>query len=173
MADGKELLSDDAVQKSTAEDEMKRHRLFGAYQHTVDPKGRVIIPQFFREVLGDRIVLGVNTATDTLVLYNEEVWWERLKMLRKAVQKNRRMEAVLTRFSKLSYPNCSYDQQGRILIPQMLRDLFLKEEKNVQVAGAFDHVTIITESQAKAEEERFAELDVLSMLSEIQLDEEE
>lgn len=155
--------------RQTEHVEEKEYSLHGTYYHSVDPKGRVIIPQQFRDEMGDDIVVAVNTAQDSIAVYPASVWRERLRMLSRLVKKKRSMEPILNRFSMLSYPGSSYDQQGRVLIPILLRDMYLKGEQKLQVSGSFDHVRIISETQARAEEKRFINgADVLDMISSAQ-----
>jgi MraZ protein len=153
-------------------DAMKDWQLNGAFWHSIDPKGRVIIPQFFREQLGEGIVVSVNTAQDSIAVYPLDVWHERVKMLNQLVRKKRALEPILSRFSMLSYQNCNFDQQGRVLIPALLRDMFLKSTQSVRVSGAFDHVRIVSEEQARAEDEKFSSqtLDILELISQTQDD---
>ncbi len=147
--------------------EPKDWQLNGAFWHSIDPKGRVIIPHFFREQLEDGIVVSVNTAQDSIAVYPLEVWHDRVKMLNNLVKKKRALEPILSRFSMLSYQNCNFDQQGRVLIPALLRDMFLKDTQSVRVSGAFDHVRIVSEEQAKTEDEKFSSqaVDILEMIS--------
>lgn len=142
--------------------------LNGAFQHSIDPKGRVIIPQIFRDQLGDSIIVSVNTAQDSIAVYPEEVWTERANELKLLARKKRALEPVAARFSRLSYRNCTFDQQGRVLIPALLRELFIKDAMSVRVSGAFDHVLIVSEEQAKMEDARFAsgEIDILALIDE-------
>lgn len=153
-----------AVSKATE----KEWLLNGAFQHSIDPKGRVIIPQIFRDQLGDSIIVSVNTAQDSIAVYPEEVWTERANELKALAKKRRALEPVASRFSLLSYRNCTFDQQGRVLIPALLRELFIKDAQGVRVSGAFDHVLIVSEEQAKKEDAKFAsgEIDILALIDE-------
>lgn len=146
----------------------KEWLLNGAFQHSVDPKGRVIIPQTFRDQLGDSIIVSVNTAQNSIAVYPEQVWTHKANELKRMAEKKRTLEPVVARFSRLSYRNCTFDQQGRVLIPALLRELFIKDATSVRVSGAFDHVLIVSEEQAKKEDERFAsgEIDILALIDE-------
>lgn len=157
-----------ATAGSAADTARKEWLLNGAFQHSIDPKGRVIIPQIFREQLGDSIIVSVNTAQDSIAVYPEEVWTERANELKALARKKRALEPVAARFSRLSYRNCTFDQQGRVLIPALLRELFIKDTLSVRVSGAFDHVLIVSEEQARQEDARFAsgEIDILALIDE-------
>ncbi len=155
--------------------EAKEWQLYGAFWHSIDPKGRVIIPQFFREQMEQGIIVSVNTAQDSIAVYPIAVWKERIEMLSRLVRKKRALEPVLSRFSMLSYPNCSFDQQGRVLVPSLLRDMFLKETQSVRVSGAFDHVRIVSQEQAQSEDDKFGaqNVNILDLISQTQQDEHE
>jgi MraZ protein len=148
-------------------------QLNGAFWHSIDNKGRVIVPQFFRDQLQDGIIVSVNTAQDSIAIYPTEIWNERVEMLSQLVEKKRSLEPILSRFSMLSYPNCNFDQQGRVLIPALLRDMFLKDTSSVRVSGAFDHIRIVSEEKAREEDERFGSesINILDLISEIQSEE--
>jgi DNA-binding transcriptional regulator/RsmH inhibitor MraZ len=121
------------------------------------------------------IIVSVNTAQDSIAVYPTAIWKERVDMLSRLVRKKRALEPVLSRFSMLSYPNCSFDQQGRVLVPSLLRDMFLKDTQSVRVSGAFDHVRIVSQEQARNEDERFSaqNVNILDLISQTQQDEHE
>lgn len=165
MGSNNEVLMTSQQQNS----EPKPERLLnGAYIHSVDPKGRIIIPQFFREQINDSFVIGVNTAQDAIAVYPFDVWKERIDFLGELVKKNRSLERVLARFSMLSYPDASYDQQGRVLIPALLRNKFLQNTQSVLVSGAYDYVRIISQEQAELEDQSFENVDILDLISRTQ-----
>lgn len=62
------------------------------------------------------------------------------------------------------------DAQGRVLLPTKIRTLILKDEKDVEIAGAQDHVRIVGRMAAEAKTQAFLEnlpdiLDVIGRLS--------
>ena len=101
----------------------------GIYQHSLDAKGRVFIPAKLREELGD--VFYVTISMDNcLCAYNAENW----QVLSDKVNampyvKQRRVRPLFANAAK-----CELDGQGRILLPQLLRD-YAKLSKNVTVVG--------------------------------------
>lgn len=140
--------------------------LTGAFQHSVDPKGRIIIPQVFREELGEGIVVGVNIEQKCIAVYPREVWHGYVEELKEKARHRKKLYPIAARFSRLSYAGCSFDQQGRLLIPQLLRDLYIKDALSVEVSGAFDHVLIVPDEEAKIMDKLIisGELDVLAEL---------
>ena len=104
----------------------------GVYRHTLDAKGRLFIPAKLREELGDTFFVTISTER-CLTAYSMDSWDrlnEKIRELPRA--KQTKMRPLFSHASK-----CELDTQGRILLPQALRD-FAKLEKNVAVVGAGD-----------------------------------
>ena len=148
----------------------KRHAFYGAYNHSIDAKGRMIVPQSFREKLGEKIVVGVNTAQSSIAIYPMDVWERRIQMLTELAEEDVSAEVFLERFAMLSFDNIGFDPQGRVLIPAALRELFIKDASGVQVSGAHDYVRVVSSEQAAEAMKRFHEEhpDILGEISLIQ-----
>lgn len=92
----------------------------GAYSHSVDNKGRTVIPSKFRSKLGERFYL-TRGMHGCLWVYSEEQWREFQQMLApKSPLDSAGLK--LERFFVGSAVECSPDAQGRIFVPQNLRD---------------------------------------------------
>lgn len=92
----------------------------GEFTHALDAKGRVSIPSKFREALGDLFYI-TKGLDNCLFIFPKEEWVlfeEKLKAL-PMTNKNARAFVRLF-FSGAS--ECELDKQGRILIPQPLRE---------------------------------------------------
>ena len=99
----------------------------GEYNHSIDTKGRLIMPAKFRDVLGDSFVV-TKGLDGCLFVYPDEEWnifEEKLKTL-PLTNKNARQ---FTRFFLAGAATCEVDKQGRILLPQVLRE-FAELEKD-------------------------------------------
>ena len=46
----------------------------GTFSHSLDGKGRVIIPAGFRDLLGSGFTIALNSSIDALALYPQEKW---------------------------------------------------------------------------------------------------
>lgn len=105
----------------------------GEYQHTLDSKGRLSIPARLREDLGN--VFFVTLSMDKcLSAYSSESWEAFTnKVNEMPYVKQRKMRPLFAYAAK-----CELDAQGRILIPQNLRD-FAGLTKNVTVVGSNNH----------------------------------
>lgn len=110
----------------------------GEYNHTIDTKGRLIIPSKFREQLGDEFVI-TKGLDGCLFIYDNTEWAafeENLKSL--PPNKNSRQ---LVRFFAAGAAAVEVDKQGRILIPSNLRE-FAELEKDVVLAGVASRIEV-------------------------------
>ncbi|WP_434309330.1 division/cell wall cluster transcriptional repressor MraZ [Hominifimenecus sp. rT4P-3] len=111
----------------------------GEYSHTIDAKGRLIIPSRFRDELGDTFVV-TKGLDGCLFAYTNEEWKhfeEKLQAIPVSNQKGRRFARYFLAGATL----CEVDKQGRILIPANLRAA-AGLEKDVVLAGVGDRVEI-------------------------------
>ena len=105
----------------------------GEYQHNLDSKGSLFIPAKLREDLGD--VFYVTISMDKcLSAYSGESWQAFSdKVNAMPYVKQRKMRPLFAYATR-----CELDSQGRILLPQSLRD-FAGLEKSVTVVGSNNH----------------------------------
>lgn len=91
----------------------------GEFDHSIDTKGRIIIPSKFREDLGDLfyITLGLDGC---LFVYPKNEWLRFIEELNKlpGTGEARRLQ----RYFMAKAAECEVDKQGRILIPAKLRE---------------------------------------------------
>ena len=148
----------------------RRMGFIGVYNHSIDGKGRVIVPQPFRNLLGNHIVVGVNMAQDSIAIYPYDVWEEKVDMLTRLSHEDVSAEYFLSRFAMYSFDGLGFDNQGRVLLPAALRELFLSDAGGVQVSGTTEYVRIISDNQAASERDKFNTRfpDPLKAISEIQ-----
>ena len=111
----------------------------GEYNHSIDDKGRVILPAKFREGLGENFVI-TKGLDECLFVYPQEEWRKledkltSLSIMRKDTRK-------LTRFFMASSATLEFDKQGRINIPQTLKT-YAELKKDVVVIGVANRVEI-------------------------------
>ena len=113
--------------------------LTGEFNHSIDTKGRLIIPSKFRDILGDDFVI-TKGLDGCLFLYPANEWKifeEKLRTL-PLTNKNAR---TFTRFFLGSAVDGGLDKQGRVLISSALRN-FADLEKEVVLVGVLDRVEI-------------------------------
>ncbi|WP_034995176.1 division/cell wall cluster transcriptional repressor MraZ [Liquorilactobacillus vini] len=118
--------------------------LMGEYHHTLDTKGRVIIPAKFREQLSDQFVL-TRGMDGCLFGYSNDQW----QLLEKKLQQlplTKRDARAFVRFFYSAATECEFDRQGRIIIPKALRDHAGLEKKCV-VVGVSNRFEIWSEDR--------------------------
>lgn len=112
----------------------------GEYVHSLDPKGRLILPARFREALSEAYV--TSEMDGCLALWAPARFEERAEQMKEhskgdATQRN--MARVFFAGAQEANP----DKQGRIALPTNLRQFAgLSAESQVVVTGAYDHVEI-------------------------------
>lgn len=112
----------------------------GSSFHTIDPKGRIIIPARFRDDIraggGDGVV--ISNLDKTLYAYTFNEWQVIERKIMSAKSEHMR------RFKRFFLGNaceCYCDKQGRILIPPSLRT-YAGLEKDIVLVGILDHFEI-------------------------------
>lgn len=115
------------------------HMFMGEYNHTIDAKGRLIIPAKFRDVLGDEFVVTKGMDGCLFVFDNSEwqVFAEKLRSLPMIDKEVRQF----TRFFLAGAASVEVDKQGRILLPSVLRD-FAGITKDTVLIGVGSRIEI-------------------------------
>ena len=92
----------------------------GEYNHSIDAKGRLIVPSKFREALGDTffVTKGLDGCLSVYPTEECKIFESKLRSL-PITNKNARK---FTRFFLAGASECEIDKQGRILIPAPLRE---------------------------------------------------
>ena len=108
----------------------------GQYQHSIDAKGRLFIPAKLREELGETfyVTMGMDSC---LSVYSDASWarfTEKFESL--PYTKTKAMRPLFANAAK-----CELDAQGRILIPQKLRE-YAGLVKDVAVIGVSNRAEI-------------------------------
>ena len=112
---------------------------YGEYQHTVDPKGRVIIPSKFREGLGDKFI--ITKGLDSCLFVYSCTEWTNVENKLKSLPFTDKDVRAFVRFFFAGANECEVDKQGRILIPQNLRE-YAGLNKDIYVIGVSTRVEI-------------------------------
>lgn len=111
----------------------------GEYNHTVDEKGRLIIPSKFREELGDEFV--VTKGLDGCLFVYAPSEWTLLEEKLKALPLTNKDARAFVRFMLAGAAQVEPDKQGRILLPQVLRT-FAGLDKDVVLIGVASRIEI-------------------------------
>lgn len=116
---------------------------YGEYEHAMDRKGRLIIPSKFREVFKENYVerFFVTRGLDTcLFVFTEDEWKKqegRFRALPFTSREARQFNRIY--FSGACEVTC--DRQGRILVPQYLKD-FARIKSDVVIVGVSSRMEI-------------------------------
>ena len=109
----------------------------GEYQHSLDAKGRVILPARFRDQLGEHAYV-TSEQDGCLALWTPEEFEVKAAEVK---ERARRGQRDVARVFFSGTVEASPDRQGRIAIPPGLRE-FAGLEREVVVVGLHDHVEI-------------------------------
>lgn len=116
---------------------------YGEYQHTIDRKGRLILPSRFRDAAKNHFVekFFVNRGLDKcLFLFSEEEW----KNQESKFKNLSFTKSQARNFNRLFFSGAAEavpDKQGRILLPQYLKD-FAEIKRDVVIVGVSNRVEI-------------------------------
>ena len=116
---------------------------YGEYEHNLDLKGRIIIPSKFREVFKENFVekFFITRGLDKcLFLFIEEEWRSQERVFKS--MSFTKTEA--RKFNRLYFSGAvevNFDTQGRILLPQYLKD-FAQIKKDVVIVGVANRIEI-------------------------------
>lgn len=127
----------------------------GKHQRTIDSKGRLIVPSRMRDELGtDRVVL-VSWPEGCVAMWTEEKWEDLTQQLLSQPKSNFDARRAARQLGGSAHTD-GIDRQGRITVPQELRD-FAGIDKDVMVVGALDHAELWSIERWQATEEETSE----------------
>ena len=109
------------------------------YNHTLDTKGRLIIPAKFREVLGEEFVISKGMDGCLFVYANDD--WTAFEQKLTSLPLINKEARQFARFFLAGAATVEVDKQGRILLPAALRE-FAGLEKDVVLVGVGSRVEI-------------------------------
>lgn len=131
----------------------------GEFRHTIDTKGRIIVPAKFREELGDGFV--VTRGLDKCLFAYPMNEWKLLEEKLKNLPLTKKDARSFTRFFFSGAVECEIDKQGRINIPPNLRN-YAGLDKECIVIGVSNRIEFWAnenwEDYFHDSEESFAEI---------------
>lgn len=116
----------------------------GEYQHTIDTKGRLIIPAKFRHELGNKFVM--TRGMDGCLFGYPMSEWQEVQSKINVLPVSKKDARYFTRFFFSAAVECEFDKQGRINIPGILRD-YAKIQKKCVVVGVSNRFEIWSDSR--------------------------
>ena len=133
----------------------RKIRFIGSFNHSLDAKGRLVIPQNFRDKLGEQFCVAPSFDFKSIAVYPTEMWEKRNEAYEKLGKLNPALNRYLEQFYALSYDGQTCDGQGRVLLPAQIRQKILGEERDVEITGANDHIRVVAEKVSSAGWEQF------------------
>ena len=109
------------------------------YNHTVDAKGRLMIPSKFREILGDEFVISKGMDGCLFVYANDD--WKAFEEKLTSLPLINKEARQFARFFLAGAAQVEVDKQGRILLPASLRS-FANLDKDVVLVGVGSRIEI-------------------------------
>ena len=129
----------------------------GEYNHTIDVKGRLIIPSKFREALGDVFV--VTKGLDGCLFVFDNAEWSVFEEKLRSLPITNKDARKFVRFFLAGAAEVEVDKQGRILVPNVLRE-FAELSKDVVLIGVASRIEIWSK-------ERFEEVETYDDMDDI------
>ena len=111
----------------------------GEYQHSIDAKGRMIVPAKFRELLGETFVL--TRGLDQCIFGYPMDEWRKLEEKLKDLPMTKKDARAFARFFFSGATEVEVDKQGRINLPSTLIE-FANLEKECVVLGVSSKIEI-------------------------------
>lgn len=130
----------------------------GQYNHTIDTKGRLIVPAKFRDQLGDEFVMTKGLDNCLFVYPNSE--WENIEKHFQEITTTGREARKFSRFFFAGAASCEVDKQGRVLIPAVLRE-FAGLKKDAVLVGVRNRIEI-WDAERWADENNYDDMDEIA-----------
>ncbi|MFP7296029.1 division/cell wall cluster transcriptional repressor MraZ [Neobacillus niacini] len=131
----------------------------GEYHHSIDNKGRMIVPSKFREELGEMFI--ITRGLDQCLFGYPLSEWALIEEKLKGLPLTKKDARAFTRFFFSGATESELDKQGRINIPTPLLQ-YAKLEKECVVLGVSNRIEIwskqIWEDYFSQSEDSFAEI---------------
>ncbi|MDD6880150.1 MAG: division/cell wall cluster transcriptional repressor MraZ [Firmicutes bacterium] len=117
----------------------EQHMFMGTTYNSIDDKNRMIVPSKLRAGLGSRCILtkGLDTC---LLIYTEADWEAQMEKISKLPESDPKVRAFIRHFCANAC-ECEFDKQGRIVIPQELKN-YAGIEKELVTMGAMSKIEI-------------------------------
>lgn len=113
--------------------------LIGEYAHSIDTKGRLIMPSKLKDDIGEKFV--ITKGLDGCLFVYSQVEWKNFEDKLRSFPLTNKDARALVRFFLAGAMECEIDKQGRFLITSNLRD-FAGLSKDVVIIGVLNKIEI-------------------------------
>ncbi len=113
--------------------------LIGEYEHSLDAKGRLIMPAKLREDIGEKFI--VTKGLDGCLFGFSQAEWNNFQEKLKTLPLTNKNARDFVRFFLSGAIECEIDKQGRFLIASNLRE-YAEMEKEVAIIGVGTRIEI-------------------------------
>ncbi len=116
---------------------------YGEYSHSIDRKGRLILPAKFREVAKGNFIekFFVTRGLDKCLFMFAEEEWKTQEQKFKSVSFTKQESRIFNRLYFSGAVEVLPDRQGRILLAQYLKD-FAEIKKDIVIVGVSNRIEI-------------------------------
>ncbi len=124
---------------------------YGEYLHTIDRKGRLILPAKFREVAKNNFIekFFVTRGLDKCLFMFSEEEWRSQETKFKAISFTKQQARTFNRLYFSGAAEVLADKQGRILLPQYLKE-FAEIKRDVIIVGVSNRIEIWSKDKWQA-----------------------
>lgn len=125
--------------------------LVGKFEHSLDTKGRLIMPAKLRESIGDTFI--VTKGLDGCLFAYSKLEWKKFEEKLATLPISNKDARAFTRFFFAGAIECDIDKQGRFLISNDLRN-FASLTKDVVIVGMNSRIEIWSKDLWQSEDEK-------------------
>ncbi|MCU0651925.1 MAG: division/cell wall cluster transcriptional repressor MraZ [Candidatus Omnitrophica bacterium] len=124
---------------------------YGEYLHSIDRKGRLIMPARFREAAKNNFVekFFLTRGLDKCLFMFSEEEWRQQETKFKSVSFTKQESRTFNRLYFSGAVEIIPDKQGRILLPQYLKD-FAEIKKDVIIVGVSNRIEVWSKDKWQA-----------------------
>lgn len=138
--------------------------LYGGYDHTIDKKGRIAIPAKLRDAFGQSFMIcrGIY-GKNCICVYPTEQWD---KLVEKIGNLPSAKSSVVKRYLYEGAFEVEFDSQGRILIPQSLRE-FASLDTEAHIIGVDTNLEIWNKEHWQQENAEYTAESIAAIVNEL------
>lgn len=118
-----------------------KHRFVGEFEHTLDPKGRIIVPSKYRKPLGPKVYLVKSWDQECIYLFSTHEWERIMREFLANISPFDEEGQEFRRSLASDVEDVDVDRQGRLFISQKLRQ-HAGIESAVTILGVLDRLEI-------------------------------